>query len=121
MKNKQQIPTDINSTFVNVTLSAKPIDGKYPLYDLKQASKGWWVMTEETASKIKWVFPVRRNKVLGVFEVEGYECAPDITTGNNRVNFRLKNIYEGSTAMINEAIEEINSTHFVTKYFKINI
>ena len=119
MKKQNTIPTDVNSTFVNVTLSAKPIDGKYPLFDLKQASQGWWLMTEEVASKIKYVFPVRRNKVLGVFEVESYESAPDITTGNNRVNFKLKMIFEGASALVNEAIVEMTSTHYVTKHFKI--
>lgn len=119
MKNQKTIPTDINSTFVNVTLSANPTDGKYPLYDLKQVSRGWWVMTEEIASKIKYVFPVKRNKILGVFEVESYESAPDIITGNNRVNFKLKMIFEGSSTLVESAINEMNSTHYVTKHFKI--
>jgi hypothetical protein len=119
MKKQEQIQNDVNSTFVNVTLSAKPIDGKYPLFDLKQASQGWWLMTEEVAKQIKYVFPVRRNKVLGVFEVESFESAPDITTGNNRVNFKLKMIFEGATALVNTAINEMSSTHYVTKHFKI--
>jgi len=119
MKNTNQIPTDINSTFVNVTLSAKPIDGKYPLFDLMQASKGWWVMSEEVASKIKWVFPVRRNKILGVFEVESFECAPDEITGNTRVNFKLKMVFEKSRSLVDSAINEMNATHYVTKHFKI--
>ena len=119
MKKQIPIPDDINSTFVNVTLSAKPIGEKYPLFDLKQASQGWWVMSEEVASKIKWVFPVRRNKILGVFEVESYECEPDTITGNTRVNFKLKMIFEGSRTLVDSALNELNSTHYVTKHFKI--
>jgi hypothetical protein len=119
MKKQITIPEDINSTFVNVTLSAKPIDGKYPLFDLMLASQGWWVMSEEVAAKIKYVFPVRRNKILGVFEVEGYDCAPDLTTGNTRVNFKLKMIFEKSRSLVDSALNEMNATHYVTKHFKI--
>lgn len=116
---KQQIPDDVNSTFVNVTLSIKTADGKYPLYDLMKSSEGWWVMTEDVASKIKYVFPVKSNKVLGVFEVKSYESAPDEITGNSRINFKLKMLFEESTSLLESANKEISKTHFVTKHFKI--
>lgn len=115
----EQIHDDINSTFVNVTISAKIVDGKYPLYDLKRASEGDWIMSDEVAKKIKWIFPVRRNRILGVFEVDGFQSSPDQKTGNNRVRFDLKMIFEGSARLTESATEALNSTHYVTKHFKI--
>ncbi len=119
MKKQNQILEDINATFVNVTISAKTIDGKYPLADLKRASEGDWIMTEEIAERIKWVFPVRRNKILGVFAVEGFSVIPDPTNKNNRIKFDLKMIFEGSYALTESALNVLNSTHYVTKHFKI--
>jgi hypothetical protein len=103
-----------NSAFVNVTLSITKINGKYPLYDLKRVSAGDWVMTEEAASLIKYLFPVKANEVLGVFEVESYKVI------DNRVRFKLKNIYQGSLRLMNEAHEEASRTNYVVKYFNIN-
>ena len=106
--------TSHNSAFVNVTLSITKINGKYPLYDLKRVSAGDWVMTEEAASTIKYLFPVKANEVLGVFEVESYKVI------DNRVRFKLKNIYQGSLRLMNEAHEEAQKTNYVVKYFNIN-
>jgi hypothetical protein len=103
-----------NSAFVNVTLSITKINGKYPLYDLKRVAAGDWVMTEEAASTIKYLFPVKANEVLGVFEVESYKVI------DNRVRFKLKNIYLGSLRLMNEAHEEAARTNYVVKYFNIN-
>lgn len=117
MKN-DELELDINATFVNVTLSAKPVNGKYPLFDLMKASRGWWIMKKDVAEKIKYVFPVRRNKILGVFEVKSFEHDPG-DTGNIRVNFELKMIPEQMRPLMEAANEELNSTHYVTKHFKI--
>jgi hypothetical protein len=106
--------TSHNSAFVNVTLSITKINGKYPLYDLKRVAAGDWVMTEEAASTIKYLFPVKANEVLGVFEVESYKVI------DNRVRFKLKNIYLGSLRLMNEANEEASRTNYVVKYFNIN-
>ena len=106
--------TSHNSAFVNVTLSITKINGKYPLYDLKRVVAGDWVMTEEAASTIKYLFPVKANEVLGVFEVESYKVI------DNRVRFKLKNIYQGSLRLMNEAHEEAQKTNYVVKYFSIN-
>ena len=106
--------TSHNSAFVNVTLSITKINGKYPLYDLKRVAAGDWVMTEEAASTIKYLFPVKANEVLGVFEVESYKVI------DNRVRFKLKNIYQGSLRLMNEAHEEAQKTNYVVKYFSIN-
>jgi hypothetical protein len=106
--------TKQNSALVNVTLSITKVNGKYPLYDLKRVAVGDWVMSEESASDIKYLFPVKGNEVLGVFEVESY------TMIGNRVRFKLKNIYQGSTKLMNEAHEEALRTNYVVKYFNIN-
>jgi hypothetical protein len=106
--------TSHNSAFVNVTLSITKINGKYPLYDLKRVASGDWVMTEGAASTIKYLFPVKANEVLGVFEVESYKVI------DNRVRFKLKNIYQGSLRLMNEAHEEAARTNYVVKYFNIN-
>jgi hypothetical protein len=107
--------TSHNSAFVNVTLSITKINGKYPLYDLKRVSAGDWVMTEEAASTIKYLFPVKANEVLRVFEVESF-----IRNNDGRVRFKLKNIYQGSLRLMNEAHEEAQRTNYVVKYFNIN-
>ena len=117
---KDIIIDDANSVFVNVTISAKRISGKYPLSDLKKASEGWWLMNPKTAENIKYVFPVKSNQILGVFEVVGMESAPDLKTRAIRVKFDLKMIFEGSTQLLDAAVDElVSTTHFVTKYFKI--
>jgi|688.fasta_scaffold1541519_1 hypothetical protein len=116
MKKVQPTPENFNSAFLNVTLSAKTIDGKYAMWDLQQASKGNWVISEEAAPKVKYVYPVRKNKILGVFEVTGYEVLE--IDGQNRVRFELKAIYENSTRMISTAESHLNKTNYVVKFFE---
>ena len=115
MKTKNSIPENYNSAFVNVTLSAKSIDGKYPLADLMKSSVGNWVMSEESAKKIEYLYPVRKNQVLGVFKVVDYTMV-DIS-GQTRVRFTLKPIYEGSSKLLGNATDLITSSNFVVKYF----
>jgi hypothetical protein len=110
----------VNSTFVNVTISAeKMVNGKFSLADLMYASKGWWVMNEDIAEQIEYVFPVRKNEVLGVFKVVGYEKGVDEKNGRSRINFDLKMIFEGSTQLLESAKTELTSTHYVVKQFSI--
>ena len=116
MKTKQHTPEIYNSAFVNVTLSAKTISGKYPLMDLMKASTGDWVMTEESAKKIKYLYPVRKNQVLGVFEVLDFQMITK--EGQVRSRFTLKPIYQGSTKLLDKSLNELTSTNFVVKYFE---
>jgi hypothetical protein len=115
MKTKQSTSETYDSAFVNVTLSAKTISGKYPLMDLMKATTGDWVMTEEAAKKIEYLYPVRKHKILGVFEVQDYKMITK--DGQTRARFTLKPIYEGSTKLIQNALSEITSTNYVVKYF----
>lgn len=109
-----------NSSFVNVTISVPTVNGKYPLSDLMKVSKGWWIMKPEIAENIKYIFPVKGNKVLGVFEVKGFEHAPDSKNSDMiRVNFDLKMIFQGSHQLVESAKEHISTSHFVTKHFNI--
>ena len=109
-----------NASFVNVTISVPTANGKYPLSDLLKVSRGWWVMKPEVAENMKYIFPVKANKVLGVFEVKGYQTAPDIKNPDMiRVNFDLKMIFEGSHRLVESATTEMNTSHFVTKHFSI--
>jgi len=111
----QQIPENFNSAFVNVTLSAARINGKYAVMDLLKAASGDWVMAEESASKIKYLYPVRKNEILGVFEVTSFQM---VNKGDQpRVRFTLKPIYQGSTKLLENAINHITSTNYVVKYF----
>lgn len=116
MKNQQATLVDFNSAFVNVTISAaRLINGKPSIMDLLLAAKGDWVMTEESAKQIKYLYPVRKNKILGVFEVVDYTM---VTKGDqNRVRFNLKAIYEGSTLLLENAVSELTLTNFVVKFF----
>ena len=113
---KQKTPENYNSAFVNVTLSAKPIGGKFPIMDLLKASIGDWVMLEESAKKIEYIYPVRRNQVLGVFKVVDFQMI--IQDGQSRARFSLKPIYEGSTKLLDKALNEVASTNYVVKYFE---
>lgn len=115
MKTKQSTPANYNSSFVNVTLSAKTISGKYPLMDLMKATTGDWVMTEESAKKIEYLYPVRKHKILGVFKVQDYTMVT--IDGQTRARFTLKPIYEGSTKLVQNALSELTSTNYVVKYF----
>lgn len=115
MKNKQSKSENYDSAFVNVTLSAKTIGGKYPLMDLMKATTGDWVMTEDSAKKIEYMYPVRKHKILGVFKVQDYKMIT--IDGQTRARFTLKPIYEGSSKLIQNALSEITSTNYVVKYF----
>lgn len=117
MKNKQSIPENYDSALVNVTLSAKNINGKYSIVNLLKVSTGDWVMSEESAKKIKYLYPVRKNKILGVFEVIDYKMVN--ISGKLRVRFDLKVIYEGSYKLISIAENEINKTNYTVKYLQI--
>ena len=119
MKTEKNTTSEFDSTFVNVTLSAKKINGKYPIGELIKNSTGEWLMTEDIASNIKWIFPVRKNQILGVFEAVSYTSREDDLTGKNRVTFKLKPVFEGSSKLIEVAFNELTKTHYVTKHFKI--
>lgn len=106
-----------NSTFVNVTISAKGADGRYANADLRNSAKGNWVMTESAASDIKYIFPVKQNKILGVFESVGYSVVDQ--DGKDRIQFNLKPIFEGSHTLISRAQDELNKTNYVTKHFNL--
>jgi hypothetical protein len=116
MKNKNSTPINYDSAFVNVTLSAKIINGKYPLMDLMKSSTGDWVMTEESAKKIEYLYPVRKHQILGVFKVQDYKMLT--VEGQSRVRFTLKPIYEGSTRLTENALSVLTSTNYVVKYFE---
>lgn len=115
-KQVYETPENYNSIFVNVTLSAKTIDGKYPLGELRAASVGNWLISEDTAKRIKYLYPVRRNKILGVFEVTGYHVVK--IEDQERIQFDLKFIFEGSTRLVESAQEYMNRTNYVTKLFE---
>ena len=116
MKLKQDTPENFDSAFVNVTLSAsRLINGKPSINDLSNAAKGDWVMTEESAKKLKYIYPVRKNQILGVFEVVNYTMI--ITKDQTRVRFTLKAIFEGRTPLLESAETNLTSTNFVVKYF----
>lgn len=113
-----EIPSEFNSAFLNVTLSSNPgPDGRYSIMDLKQTSKGDWWIKPEYAEKIKYVFPVKKNKILGVLEVKGF-TEVDIN-GKTRIRFDLKPIYEGSHTMIGKANYDVNKTNYVVKLFNL--
>jgi hypothetical protein len=106
---------NFDSVFVNVTLSAPKIDGKYAIIDLMRAATGDWVISEEAAKKIKYVYPVRKHQVLGVFEVDGYQMVTE--DEQTRARFNLKPIYNGSTPLLEKAKGVITPTNYVVKYF----
>jgi hypothetical protein len=116
MKTKKSTPGNYNSAFVNVTLSAKLINGKFPIMDLLKASTGDWVMTKESAEKIEYLYPVRKNQILGVFKVQDYKMVT--IDGQTRARFTLKPIYEGSTRLTESALSVLTSTNYVVKYFE---
>jgi hypothetical protein len=113
------IPQEYNAAFLNVTLSIQPdINGRYALSDLMGCTKGDWWINPGIASKIKYVFPVKRNEILGVFEVVGFE---EIEIENKtRVRFKLKMIYEGSHQMKINAAPEVNKTNYVVKLIQVD-
>jgi len=112
------IPEEYNSAFLNVTLSMKPdINGRYALSNLLNCSKGDWWINPGIAKKIKYVFPVKKNEILGVFEVKGFEEVE--IDGKTRVRFDLKMVFEGSHQMKVKASEEVNRTNYVVKLFQI--
>lgn len=116
MKTKNLTPENYNSAFVNVTLSAKTIGGKYPIMDLLKASTGDWVMSEESAKKIEYLYPVRKHQILGVFKVQDYKMVT--IDGQTRARFTLKPIYEGSTRLLESATNALTATNYVVKYFE---
>tara|TARA_R110000868_G_scaffold45375_5_gene150567 strand:- start:4 stop:375 length:372 start_codon:yes stop_codon:yes gene_type:complete len=113
-----EIPSEFNSAFLNVTLSSNPgADGRYSIMDLKNSARGDWWIKPEYAKEIKYVFPVKKNKILGVLEVLGFDEV-DIN-GKTRIRFNLKPIYEGSHTMISQANYDVNKTNYVVKLFKL--
>ena len=117
MKTKQETPENFDSAFVNVTLSAERLINGKPksLNDLATAAKGDWVMSEDAAKKIKYIYPVRKNQILGVFEVLDYTML--VTPEQTRVRFTLKPIFEGRTPLLESAVSNLTATNFVVKYF----
>ena len=116
MKTKHETPENFDSAFVNVTLSAaRLINGKPSINDLSTAAKGDWVMSEDAAKKIKYIYPVRKNQILGVFEVLDYTML--VTPDQTRVRFTLKAIFEGRTPLLESAVSNLTATNFVVKYF----
>ena len=115
MKKEQTIPEVFDSAFVNVTLSAKKIFGKYAIMDLLKASTGDRVMSEDSAKQIKYIYPVRRHEILGVFEVSDYKVV--YHDEQARIRFTLKPIYEGSTRLLESASSQLTPTNYVVKYF----
>ena len=107
MKNKRELPENFNSAFVNVTISAKKIGSKYPLYELLKSARGNWIMSNETADKIKYIYPVRKNEILGVFEVTGYEAITN-QDSEHRVRFDIKPIFINSTRLTESAKDHQN-------------
>jgi hypothetical protein len=112
------IPAEYNAAFLNVTLSMKPdINGRYALSNLLNCSKGDWWINPGIANKIKYVFPVKKNEILGVFEVKGFEEVE--IGGKTRVRFDLKMVFEGSHQMKLNAESEVNKTNYVVKLFQL--
>lgn len=114
-----------NATFVNVTYSAGTYSTpnnlfEIPVMTLKEAAKGDWVMAdEEILNSLKWLFPVRRNRILGVFQIEGWEFV-DTDPTKKRVRFKLQipqNLNEAKR-LKEEAQTEITTSNFVVKYSK---
>ena len=82
------IPSEYNAAFLNVTLSIKPdINGRYALANLMNHTKGDWWINPGIASKIKYVFPVKKNEILGVFEVVSFE---EVEIEVNKTNYVVK-------------------------------
>ena len=112
------IPEEYNSAFLNVTLSMKPdINGRYALGNLRESARGDWWINPGIAGKIKYVFPVKKNEILGVFEVVDFEEVE--IDGKTRVRFNLKMIFEGSYQMKEKALSEVNRTNYVVKLFQL--
>ena len=113
------IPSEYNAAFLNVTLSMKPdINGRYALGDLMNHTKGDWWINPGIASKIKYVFPVKKNEILGVFEVVNFEEVE--IDGKTRVRFKLKMVFEGSHQMKASANSDVNKTNYVVKLIQID-
>jgi hypothetical protein len=91
-----------------------------PAQILKEAAKGDWVMRdEETLNGLKWLFPVRKNRVLGVFEIQSWEFVDSDPT-KTRVRFELTIPADLNAAkkLKEEAQTEVVSSNFVVKYSK---
>ena len=114
-----------NATFVNVTYSADTYSTPGNIFEvpatvLLTAAKGDWVMRdEEVLNGLKWLFPVRRNRILGVFVVEGWEYV-ETDPKKPRVRFKLSipQDLKQAKALKEEAQSEISTTNFVVKYSK---
>jgi hypothetical protein len=113
------IPPKYNAAFLNVTLSIKPdINGRYALSNLMNHTKGDWWINPGIAENIKYVFPVKKHEILGVFEVVGFEEVE--IDGKTRVRFKLKMVFEGSHQMKASATSVINKTNYVVKLIQID-
>lgn len=113
------IPSEYNAAFLNVTLSIKPdINGRYALANLMNHTKGDWWINPGIAEKIKYVFPVKKNEILGVFEVVNFEEVE--IDGKTRVRFKLKMVFEGSHQMKSSANSDVNKTNYVVKLIQID-
>jgi hypothetical protein len=114
-----------NATFVNVTYSADTYSTPGNIFEvpatiLLNAAKGDWVMKDEgVLNELKWLFPVRRNRILGVFVVEGWEYV-DTDPTRKRVRFKLQipSDLKQAKSLKEEAQSEISTSNFVVKYTK---
>jgi hypothetical protein len=118
------------STFVNVTYSAGEVLTKGNIYDipanaLMEASKGDWVMSDpEVLDSLKWLFPVKKNRVLGIFEVVDWhkiESLPQDSTREFRVRFtlRIPTDLRQAKSLKEAAQNQVGKTNFVVKYLDI--
>ena len=114
-----------NATYVNVTYSADTYSTPGNIFEvpatiLLNAAKGDWVMKDEAVlNELKWLFPVRRNRVLGVFVVESWEYV-NTDPKKPRVRFTLSipQDLKQAKSLKEEAQSEISTTNFVVKYTK---
>ena len=74
---------------------------------------------ESVLNELKWLFPVRRNRILGVFIVEGWEYV-DTDPTRKRVRFKLQipQDLKQAKSLKEEAQSEISTSNFVVKYSK---